>query len=249
MPEIKLESDQPRATALVTGATVRVGLEIALALARSGRDMVLHCRRHDQRAEDAAAAVAATGARAFIVEADLTDQQAVERMFRDIGQMAGGLDILVNSAAVFGFSPPDNLSVADFDHFIDTNLKAPYMCCILARKLMKPGASIVNIADVAAERPFRNHVPYCISKAGIVMLTRSLAKAWAPDIRVNAISPGTVLFRDDEDEATRAAVRRRIPMARIGTPEDVAKAVIFLCDNAAHTTGAILQVDGGRSLD
>lgn len=220
-----------------------------MALARSGRDLVLHCRRHDDRAENAAAAVVGAGARALVVEAELTDIQAVERMFQTIADSVCELDVLVNSAAVFGFSPPDNLTVADFDHFVSTNLRAPYVCSIQARKLMKAGACIINIADVAAERPFRNHVPYCISKAGVLMLTRSLAKAWAPDIRVNAVSPGTVLFRDDEDEATRTAVRRRIPMGRIGTPEDIGKAVVFLCDNADHTTGTIINVDGGRSLD
>jgi pteridine reductase len=114
---------------------------------------------------------------------------------------------------------------------------------------MGPGACIVNIADVAGERPFRNHVPYCISKAGVLMLTRSLAKAWAPDVRVNAISPGTVLFRDDEDEAMRRIVVSRIPLGRVGTPEDVARAVVFLVDQADHTTGTVLNVDGGRSLD
>lgn len=249
MNEIIVDTPMKDSVALVTGSTVRVGLQIALALARSGRDVFLHARKPGPAAEDALRQVRATGRNAWLLTADLTDRTQLRSMFDTIWTTTGRLDVLVNSAAVFGVTPPDRLTEADFDHFIGTNLKAPYMCCINARELMKPGASIVNIADVAADRPFRNHVPYCVSKAGLVMLTRSLAKAWAPDIRVNAIAPGTVLFRDDEDEDLRNTVISRIPMGRIGQPSDVADAVLFLVDHAPHTTGAILPVDGGRSLD
>lgn len=242
------EFNNLKTPALVTGATVRVGLEIALALAESGRDVFVHARNHDDRASRAVSAIQATGRQAWLVTADLTSPEAIQGMFQDIAAITKELGVLVNSAAVFGASDPDDLTQADFDHFIGVNLKAPYLCCAHAKKLMRSGASVVNIADVAAERPFSSHVPYCISKSGLLMLTRSLAKAWAPDIRVNAILPGTVLFRDDEDEDLRRRVVSRIPMGRIGNPKDVAEAVVFLTDHACHTTGTTIHVDGGRSL-
>lgn len=249
MNEITVDTPMKDGVALVTGSTVRVGLQIALALARSGRDIFLHARKPGPVAEEALRQVRATGRNAWLLTADLTNPVQIRAMFDTIWTTTGRLDVLVNSAAVFGVTPPDRLTEADFDRFIGTNLKAPYMCCISARELMKPGSSIINIADVAATRPFRNHVPYCVSKAGVVMLTQSLAKAWAPDIRVNAVAPGTVLFRDDEDEALRKLVISRIPMGRVGQPSDVADAVLFLVDHAAHTTGAVIPVDGGRALD
>ncbi len=235
--------------ALVTGSTVRVGLEVALALARSGRDVFLHARKPGPAAEDALRKVRETGRNAWLLTADLADPARIRSMFDTIRTTTGRLDVLVNSAAVFGETPPESLTEADFDRFIGTNLKAPYLCCIHARELMAPGSAIVNIADIAAMRPFRNHVPYCVSKAGLVMLTRSLAKAWAPNIRVNAIAPGTVLFREDESAELRKIVISRIPMKKIGAPSDIADAVLYLVDHAAHTTGAVIPVDGGRELD
>lgn len=235
--------------ALVTGSAKRVGLAIALALAKSGRDIFIHSRSGADDAEVAAEQVRALGRKAWIVTADLTNGDEVAAMFEEIKRTTSKLDILVNSAAVFATTPPDSLSEQDFDYFIDTNLKGPYLCCIQAKKLMPPGSNIISITDVAAERPFSNHVPYCVSKAGLVMLTRALAKAWAPDIRVNAIAPGTVLFREDEDEHLRKIVISRIPLKHIGTPNDVAEAVLFLIDHAAHTTGVVIPVDGGRNLD
>lgn len=235
--------------AMVTGSTVRVGLQVALALARSGRDVFLHARHPGPVADDALRQVRATGRSAWLLIGDLDDAARIRSMFESISTATGRLDILVNSAAIFGVTPPDRLTADDFDRFIGTNLRAPYLCSIHARELMKPGSSIINISDVAASRPFRNHVPYCVSKAGLEMMTKALAKAWAPDIRVNAIAPGTVLFRDDEDEDIRKVVTSRIPMGRIGTPSDIVDAVLYLTDHARHTTGAVLPVDGGRVLD
>ena len=173
--------DKPCGVALVTGSTKRVGLAIALALAKSGRDIFIHSRSGADDAEVAAEQVRALGRKAWVVTADLTRGDEVSAMFEAIRRTTSRLNILVNSAAVFGTTPPDSLSEHDFDYFIDTNLKGPYLCCIEAKKLMPPGSNIINIADVAAERPFSNHVPYCVSKAGLVMLTRALAKT-SPDI-------------------------------------------------------------------
>jgi NAD(P)-dependent dehydrogenase (short-subunit alcohol dehydrogenase family) len=237
--------------ALVTGAGVRVGRAIALELAAAGCDVAVHHRRSAAAAREVCGQARDLGVRAEAVSADLASAASIEEMFGEIRRLFGRLDILVNSAAVFRRTPVDTLTEEDFDFHVSANLKGPYLCCIHAVRLMREagGGSIVNIADVAAERPFASHVPYCVSKAGLVMLTRSLAKGLAPAIRVNAVAPGTVLFRDDETREQRDHVVRRIPLGRIGTPEDVARAVRFLCMEAPHVTGAVLPVDGGRGLD
>ncbi len=241
------EADAP--VALVTGAAKRVGRAIALELAAAGYDLVVHHRSSPADAAAVVTAIQALGRRAIAVAADLTKRGDIATLFDSAWAEFGRLDVLVNSAAVFRRTPPQALTEADFDFHVGTNLKAPYLCSIRAAAIMREtGAGvIVNIADVAAERPMRSYVPYCVSKAGVVMLTRALAKAFAPEIRVNAVAPGTVLFRDDEDEDMRAKIVAQIPRGRIGTPEDIARAVRYLCA-AEHVTGAVLPVDGGRSL-
>lgn len=237
--------------ALVTGAARRVGRAIALELARAGCDVIVHHHRSAADAREVAAQIRGMGRRSECLAADLTNPAAVQALFLQIDALFGGLDVLVNNAAVFRRTPFPALDESAFDFHMDANLKAPYLCCLEAGRRMTAAGSgvIINLTDVAAERPFKNHVPYCISKAGLVMLTRGLAKALAPKVRVNAVGPGTVLFRDDEDDAARKAVIARIPMGRIGRPEDVAAAVRFLALEAPHTTGQVLLVDGGRSLD
>lgn len=248
--EDRQESDGPtvRPVALVTGAAIRVGRAIALELARAGHDLVIHFRTSAAQAEEVASQCVSLGVHGLPLQADLTRPDEVERLFERIDAAFGRLDVLVNSAAVFRCTPAWDLSDEDLDLHLDVNLKAPYRCAVLAsRRMRHRGGCIVNIADVAAERPFRDHVPYCVSKAALVMMTRSMAKAYAPRIRVNAVSPGTVLFREDEDEDLRRRVIARIPLGRVGSAEDVARAVRFLVESP-HITGAILPVDGGRSL-
>ncbi len=222
-----------------------------IELAAAGFDVVVHYRRSGAQAAELVEMIRATGRRAHAVAADLEDPAAIRAMFLEIDHVFGRLDLLVNSAAVFRRTPFDMLDEAAFDLHISTNLKAPYLCSLEAgrRMVAAGGGAIVNITDVAAERPFKGHIPYCVSKAGLVMLTRGLAKALAPHVRVNAVGPGTVLFREDESEKQRRNVIARIPMGHIGTPEDVARAVRFLAVDAHHTTGQVLLVDGGRSLD
>lgn len=240
---------ETRPLALITGGARRVGRAISLALAKAGCDILIHYNTSHQEAIETALLVENLGARAKTLQADLSDPKAIEGMFDQIRASFGHLAILVNNAAIFKRTPPWDLTEEDLDEHLQINLKAPYLCSIHAAKMMgsRQGGCIINIADVAWERPFRNHIPYCISKAGLVMMTRAMAKAFAPKIRVNAVAPGTVLFRPDEDEAMRRAVIARIPRGQIGTPEDVASAVVFLAFSP-HITGAVLPVDGGRSL-
>ena len=235
---------------LVTGASRRVGRAIALAMAEAGFDIVVHYRSSEADAQAVAAECRERGVDAELVRGDLTRSVDIATMFLAVDARFERLDALINCAAVFRRTPPEALSEADFDSMIATNLKAPYLCSIEAASRMRRagGGRIVNIADVAAERPMPNYVPYCVSKAGLLMLTRTMARAYAPDIQVNAVSPGTVLFRDDETEAMRTRVIARIPRGRIGTPEDVARSVVFLCTGPEHVTGTVLHVDGGRSL-
>lgn len=244
-------SDRTGLVAMVTGSSRRVGAAIALELAAAGLDQVIHYRDSADEAQEVARSVDRLGRRTLVVQGDLTRPDEVVALFRRIDEVFGRLDVLVNSAAVFRRTPADRLSEEDLAFHLEANLEAPYRCILQALPRMKTsgGGAIVNLTDVAATRPFRNHVPYCVSKAGLEMLTRGLAKALAPSIRVNAVAPGTVLFRDDESEAERRAVIARIPRGRIGTPEDVARAVRFLALEAPHVTGAVLPVDGGRSLD
>lgn len=246
-----VQAEQPARVALVTGAARRVGRAVALALAQAGCDVIVHHHRSTTHAREVAARIRDMGRRAECLAADLTAPPAVRDLFLQVDAWFGRLDVLVNNAAVFRRTPFQALDESAFDFHMNANLKAPYLCCLEAGRRMQAAGSgaIVNVTDVAAERPFKNHVPYCVSKAGLVMLTRGLAKALAPDVRVNAVGPGTVLFRDDEDDAARRAVIARIPMGRIGRPEDVAAAVRFLALEAPHTTGQVLLVDGGRSLD
>lgn len=238
-----------RPVALVTGASRRVGRAIALALARCGHDLAVHFRSSADAAEEVAALCASSGVRAVPIPADLTRPDEAAALFRRLDDEFGRLDVLVNNAAVFRRTPAWDLDLDDLDLHLATNLKAPYLCSVLAARRMRDpgGGCIVNIADVAADRPFREHVPYCISKAALVMMTRAMAKAYAPVVRVNAVSPGTVLFRPDEDDDLRRRVTARIPRGRTGTPEDVARAVRFLVESP-HVTGAVIPVDGGRSL-
>lgn len=250
-PEPDLQAAPPAVpVALVTGGAKRVGRAIVLELARAGHDVAIHHRSSPAEAETVADEVRALGRRAAVVRADLASSGEVAALFHAVDQAFGRLDVLVNCAAVFRRTPAESLTEADFDFHVGANLKAPYLCCLEAAPRMRAvgGGCIVNITDVAAERPFRSHVPYCVSKAGLAMLTRSLAKALAPAITVNAVAPGTVLFREDESDADRRRVVARIPQGRIGTPEDIARAVRFLVESR-HVTGATLAVDGGRSLD
>lgn len=232
---------------MVTGAARRVGRHVALSLARTGFDLVIHYNTSAAQAQEVADLVRQAARQAITVQADLMQSHRIRAMFRDIEAHFGRLDLLVNNASIFEAHDPYELDEESFDEHIAVNLRAPYLCSIHAVRLMREGdgGCIINVADVAWERPFTRHIAYCVSKAGLVMLTRAMAKAYAPKVRVNAVAPGTVLFR--EDEGLRRRIEAKTPMGKIGSPGDVADAIVFLA-RARHITGAVLPVDGGRSL-
>jgi NAD(P)-dependent dehydrogenase (short-subunit alcohol dehydrogenase family) len=232
---------------LVTGGAKRVGRVIAKEFAKASYKVFVHYNRSEWEAMEVVEEIKSFGAEAKALKADLTKEEEVRAMVEALKNDNQTLTCLVNNAGVFKKTPIDQVTLEDLDFHLNTNLRAPYLLSVLARPLIEDGGVIINVADVAAFRPFREYVPYCISKASVVMLTKAMAKAFAPKIRVCAVAPGTVLFREDEDEELRRRVIAKIPMGRIGTPEDVARAMLFLA-SSPHITGVVLPVDGGRLL-
>ncbi len=235
--------------ALVTGGARRVGRAIALALAGEGARVVVHYNASAAEAEATVAEARANGATAIAVQADLTDRAAIARLFLAVDEAFGGLDILVNSAAVL--EPADLLTATevDWEQTIGLNLRAAFFCLQEAAARMKRngGGVIVNISDVAGRRPWKRYPIHSISKAGVEMLTQVAALALAPRIRVAAVAPGPVMKPDRMSEARWAEIGASLPLQHAGTADDVARSVIFLLRND-YVTGETLPVDGGNGL-
>jgi pteridine reductase len=240
------ESLQGR-VALVTGSAKRIGRAVALRLASDGCDIVIHYNRSKSEAEDAVAEIAKLGRKSIAVQADLCSLAQIKRLFQQAVDQFGRLDILVNSAANFLPAHLDDTTEKMWDTALDTNLKAPFFCAQAAAPLLKQSRGvIINFADIGGILPWPGYIPHCASKAGVIMLTKCLAKALAPEVRVNAIAPGTITMSGDPTE-WEADFIRRAPLHRTGTPEDVADAVSFLV-GAKFITGQVLILDGGRTL-
>ena len=235
--------------ALVTGAGIRLGRAIATALAGDGFDLVLHYNRSKRDAVSLARELEALGRKAALVQADLGRGAAALKLARAAEQKFGRVDLLVNSAAIFWPTPLEKLSARELDAFLNVNLKAPYILSSEIGRRMKKrgGGAIVNIACISGFRPWKNFVPYSISKAGVIALTRGMARLLGPEVRVNAIAPGTVLPPEGMNKAGLEQLRRRLPLKRIGSPADIVEAVLYL-SRASFVTGQILCVDGGRSI-
>lgn len=236
--------------ALVTGAAKRVGRAIALELAARGANVVVHYNHSAAEAEGTTRALEALGVRALAVRADLARPEEVIALAREAEAQTGGIGVLVNNASNYLRVPFDDLSEEVWDASLDVNLKAPFLLAWqLGRAMRTRGEGrIVNLADWAGERPYNDYLPYCVSKAGIIALTKGLAKALAPTVLVNAVAPGPVLPPEGLSEREREAIMRATPLRRIGTPEDVARCVRFLATEADFTTGAVYLVDGGRLI-
>ena len=228
---------------LITGSAKRVGKEIALELARRGARIAVHYRSGDAEARD----VAGRNGAAF--QADLRDTAGVEKMFRGIQEKFGGLDILINSASVFSAASANEASPEGWDLQMDTNAKAPFFLAQRAAVLMQSrgAGKIINIADVAGEVIWPAYFPYSVSKAALIAVNRGLAKAYAPEIQVNAIAPGPILFPEYyTDEQKQRAINRTL-LKRAGSPQDIVNAVVFLIEND-YITGEMIHVDGGRHI-
>ena len=237
--------------ALVTGGGVRLGRAIALALAEAGAHVAVHHHRSVAGAKEVVAKITASHRDAFSVRADLSQPADVKRLFEQLdATFSGKLDVLVNSAGVFEEIAAEDLTLDRWQRMFAVNVESAFGCAQAARPRMLAagGGAIVNVTDIAAHRPWRGHAHYCASKAALESLTKSLALEWAPQIRVNAVAPGAVLLPEDASAEERARLEKVIPAKRIGTPEDVAQAVVFLAGGPAYVTGQVLAVDGGRSI-
>jgi NAD(P)-dependent dehydrogenase (short-subunit alcohol dehydrogenase family) len=236
--------------ALVTGGGVRLGRAIALELAGAGVAVAVHYHSSADGAAEVVEQTRQAGGTAEAFGLDLARIGELPGLIDRILASFGRLDVLVNNAAIFPRTPFLETSESDWETMMAVNLKAPFFLAqAAARPMLARGAGkIINLADISAERPWSGYLPYCISKAGIVALTRGLAKALAPSIQVNAVAPGTVLFPDDMPEEERERLLRAVPLRREGEAADVARTVRFLLEGSDYITGVVLPVDGGRSI-
>jgi pteridine reductase len=237
---------------LITGGAKRVGAATCRRLHSAGANIMLHYRvsagearllqaeLNHQRKDSVA-----------LIQADLLDTAKLPAMVEQTVQSFGRLDALINNASSFFQTPVGEITAAAWEDLIGTNLRAPlFLSQAAAPALKKSLGAIVNITDIHAERPLKNYVVYSVAKAGLVGLTRSLARELAPEVRVNAVAPGPILWPDDEsfDELSRQRIISHTPLKREGTPEDIAKAVHFLLVDATYVTGETINVDGGRHV-
>lgn len=235
---------------LITGAARRIGAELARTFHTEGYSIALH---YNQSADEAHALADQLNQQransAAIFQAELADVAAIQKMAEKVQQWQGRLDVLINNASSFYPTPLANATEADWNNLIDSNLKGPYFLCqALAETLNNNNGCIINIADMHARQPLKNYSIYCIAKAGNLMLTKSLARELAPKVRVNGISPGTILWPENDnvlDGETQQKVLSRIALARTGSPEDIAAVALFLAREANYITGQTIAVDGG----
>ena len=238
-------------TVMITGGAKRVGAAIARELHGAGANLVIHFRKSAAAAEALAAEF--NGARAksaAIVQGDLLEAEKLPSLVEFAVRSFGGLDVLINNASTFYATPMGEITPAAFDDLIGTNLKAPlFLAQAAAPALRKSQGLIVNIVDIHALRPLRHYTVYCAAKAGLHMLTRSLAKELGPEVRVNGIAPGPVLWPEGKaDGPMREKIVQRTILKRMGSPTDIARTALFFAAQAPFITGQVLAVDGGRSV-
>jgi len=234
--------------ALVTGAAKRIGRSVALRLASEGADVIVNYRSSRMEADEAVAQISATGRRAMAFQADVAKRADVAAMFAAIEREFGRLDILVNNAGMFFPGKFDELTEEQWDTILDSNLKSQFLCSQTAAPMLRRSGQgrIINFASLGGLLAWPAYTHYCVSKAGVIMLTRCLARALAPEITVNAVAPGTISFPGDAPEIAEDFIRRT-PLRRTGGPEDIDDAVIFLAQSP-FITGQVIVVDGGRTL-
>jgi 3-oxoacyl-[acyl-carrier protein] reductase/pteridine reductase len=228
-------------TVLVTGAAKRIGRAIALRLHRQGMRVLIHYSTSEAEARRTAEECG----NAPVYRANLESVTEIRAMFHEIGRLDG----LVNNAARFTKFDVMSIEEADWDYIHSVNLKAVFFCCQSAARMMQPTGRIVNISSLGGIRPWADHAHYCASKAGVIMLTKALAKALAPNITVNSVAPGVIPFSDKEAADPRvASMIRRTPMGRAGHADEIAEAVLFFLTAPDFITGQVMAVDGGLNL-
>ena len=238
--------------ALITGASRRIGAEIARTLHHAGMNLCLHYRSSANEAQQLADELLANRPDSVItLSLDLLETGQLPDLVKQASAQWGRLDALLNNASTFYPTPVNEITENDWDILMGSNLKAPlFLSQAAAPELAKQHGSIVNIIDIHAERPMRKHVVYSIAKSGLLAMTKSLARDLGPEIRVNGVAPGAILWpENDMDDATQQSIIDRIALKKAGNPTDIAKAVLFLLRDAPYVTGHMLPVDGGRLLN
>ena len=241
----------PRPVALVTGSARRIGAAIARRLHAEGHDLALHYRGGADEMQALAQELEAVRADSVLtLQADLAEFDRLPELVAHAVGRFGRLDALVNNASTFHPTRLGEATPRQWDELFASNARAPFFLAQAAAPHLKAAqGAIVNLVDIYAERPLRDHSLYCMAKAALVMATKSLALELAPDVRVNAIAPGAILWAENEtSEAKQQAMLARTPLARTGTPEEIAEAVHWLLHGATYTTGQVIRVDGGRML-
>lgn len=244
--ELVSESRLEGKVALVTGAAKRIGRSVALRLASEGADVIVNYRVSKAEADGVVAQIVAMGRRAVASRADVAKRVDVLAMFAAVEGEFGRLDILVNNAGMFFPAKFEELSEEQWDAILDTNLKSQFLCSQTAAPMLRRSGHgrIINFASLGGLLAWPAYTHYCVSKAGVIMLTRCLARALAPEITVNSVAPGTIQFPDEPPDEDYL---RRVPLGRTGRAEDIAGAVVFLAQ-AEFITGQVFVVDGGRTL-
>jgi pteridine reductase len=237
--------------ALVTGAARRIGACLTRSLHEHNYNVAIHYRGSAGDADALAAELnAQRSGSAITVQADLLDVAQLELMVADVVRQTGRLDVLINNASTFYPTPLADVTLEQWDDLLGTNLKAPlFLSKAAAPHLRESEGVIINIVDIHSQRPLKNHPVYGPAKAALAMLTRSLARDLAPEVRVNGVSPGAILWPDEGlGEKIENVILKQIPLKRVGEPADIARAVLFLVKDAPYITGQIIPVDGGRSI-
>jgi NAD(P)-dependent dehydrogenase (short-subunit alcohol dehydrogenase family) len=234
-------------TALVTGAAKRIGRSVALALAKEGADVAITYRSSEAEAQATVATIREFGVRAMAVYCDLGDPACVRRAVdATIGKL-GKIDLLVNNAGMFETLPLESIALEQWDAMLNTNTRGPFLMAQAAHaELKQRQGRIVNIGSLGGLHPWATHGHYCVSKAAVHMLTKTMAKAWAPELSVNCVAPGMIVNGEVDPDYEHFA--EKTPMRRNGTPEDVAAAVLFFATGPRFITGQVLSVDGGLGL-
>lgn len=240
-----------RKTAIITGAAQRIGAAITRELHRRGMDVVIHFNASARAAGLLAKELnAERRGSAHLLRADLGKPDSYPALIQSAHGINKRLDVLINNAAVFYPTPLNKITARSWDEVMNVNLKAPlFLAQAAAPYLKKNMGCIINLTDIHALRTLKNHTIYSVSKAALVMLTRCLARELAPSVRVNAIAPGAILWPEHIPEEEQKAILERIPLRRTGTLDDISRAVRYLVEDAQYTTGQVLVIDGGRSLD
>lgn len=241
-----------RKTALVTGGSKRIGAVISRLLHEAGYNVIIHCRLSQQTADELAEEL--NNIRpdsATVIQADLNIETIYNHLIKQAFQCWNRLDVLINNASSFYPTPIGSVTLDDWNNLLNSNMKAPlFLAQAAAPHLKQVQGNIINMIDIHAQRPMKDHPVYCAAKAGLAMLTMSLAKELGPDVRVNGIAPGAILWPDnDMPEHTKQQILERTALKRSGEPLDIAKTILFLIRDVDYITGQIIAVDGGRSIN